>query len=130
MFLVPLRGLNGSIKTDDYFSPSSFMTPHSPGLHPVSSSNSVLISMMGCDYPGGPSALECLWILFQALLSCSVNSPASRIVYMLMTPIDTWPANLSLYRIPDITMNPKASWTDPHWMSHGPHSYDTDCSSS
>ena len=28
------------------------MTPHSPGLHPVSSSNSVLISMVGWDYPG------------------------------------------------------------------------------
>ena len=54
--------------------------------------------------------LELLWILFQALLSCFVNSPAWRIIYMLMAPIDTWPANLSLSRISDITMNPNASY--------------------
>lgn len=42
-----------------------------------------------------------------------------------MMPIDTWPANLSLSRIPDITMNPNASWMGPHWMSHKPHYRDT-----
>ena len=57
--------------------------------------------------------LEFLWILFQALLSCFVNSSASRIIYMLMTPIDTWPANLPPSRIPDITMNPNASYGSP-----------------